>query len=235
MGLLVLGAAHGEGVRLFAWRSTHSIKQKEADQALRETLRIAIAGATAALEAPNAFSAKKRHIDLPEPLASMRGDWNAVGRSGALERLETAMNLAAESAVPQAGSTVLGEAATVDFYDPVAVVMSGDQAASRMLALRSRARLEQKLGPLLEQSLARSGAFAALADAAQAAGQPEKSGDYRVVIVRRTMAGLLDAIFAETCRIEGEIRAEPAGRGSPVLEQVFSAVPTGVREVGAGG
>jgi hypothetical protein len=162
------------------------------------------------------------HIDLPQQLAAMRGDWNAVGRSGALVKLDDAMNRAAAGVVAASGPIFQRQAVDVDFYDSVAVVRSGDRAASRFYAMRARAALEASLAPIVERALSDAGAYSALSEAAQAAGNAGKAADYRAMVASQTLAGVLDATFDETGRMEAEIRAAPAGRGSDLLTDVFS-------------
>ncbi|MGE3302943.1 MAG: DUF4197 family protein [Hyphomonadaceae bacterium] len=218
-------AADPAGRYELSWRSGKSLRQKDADLALREALLISANGAVRELEAQGAFDAPNRRIALPETLEAMRGDWNSVGRSGALERLQTAMNAAAAVSVASAGAPLKQAIATVDFFDPAGIVLSGDRAASQFLALRTRADLERDLRPVVVAALAQSGAFAALTEAGEAVGQADKANGYRDPVTQRTLTGVLDALFEEIGRNEQGLRAEPAGRGSPLLEQVFSAAP----------
>jgi hypothetical protein len=101
-------------------------------------------------------------------------------------------------------------------------VRSGDRAASRFYAMRTRAALEASLAPIVERALSDAGAYAALSVAAQAAGNAAKANDYRAMVTSQTLAGVLDATFDETGRLEADIRAAPAGRGSDLLNDVFS-------------
>src|ERR1700733_7462912 len=90
-----------------SWINAKMIKQRDADRALRETLTQSAVNATGRLGEAGAFSHTPTHgIALPKQLNSLRGDWNAVGRSGALETLQAAMNSAAETAAPQALPTL---------------------------------------------------------------------------------------------------------------------------------
>ena len=199
------------------------LRERDAQAALHEVLQISVGEASERLGDVGAFAVGERyHIGLPDVFLAMRGDWNAVGRSGALARLEEAMNRAAAAVASTAEPLLREKAAELKFYDSVAVVMSGDQAGAKFFAMRARPELEQRLRPVVAEALAGAGAFAALAEAAQAAGQPAKAGAYKDLVIQRTLTGLLDAVFIETGRIEADLRAAPQGRGSPLLEQVFS-------------
>ena len=207
-----------------AWVNAKMIKQRDADRALRETLAHAADAATARLGRPAAFSADPaRHLALPEALKAMRGNWNAVGRSGALTALEAAMNSAAEAAAPSCRPFLQDAIVDIDFSDAVAIVRSGDEAASRFFAVRVRAALEVQIRPNIEAALTRAGAFEALDRAAVAGGAPQRAAAYRDRVIDATVAGELDAVFAEMRAEERDIRADPTGRGSPLLRDVFSS------------
>ena len=174
------------------------IKQRDADRALRETLRRAVDSASARLGTAGAFAHNRtRHIPLPNSLNSLRGSWNAVGRSGYLDALEDAMNRAAETAAPMARESFLEIVDRVDFSDAVAIVRSGDAAATQLFAARERQDLERRLRPLVETALINAGAFTALDSAAAAINSPKQGAAYRPVIIDATLSGELDAYFAE--------------------------------------
>ncbi|HVY02644.1 MAG TPA: DUF4197 domain-containing protein [Caulobacterales bacterium] len=228
-------AAEGDQPRsLFV--AAKMIKQRDADRALRETLRRAVDSASVRLGAPGAFTrSPKRHIGLPGALNSLRGAWNAVGRSGALDALEDAMNRGAETAAPMARETFQDIVERVDFSDAVAVVLTGDAAATQLLAARERADLERRLRPLIETALNGSGAFAALDQAAAAANSPKHAAAYRPAVIDATLSAVLDAYFAEMGARERAIRADPEAQGSPLLREVFSVYRPPSTDSNAGG
>lgn len=206
------------------WVAAKSIKQRDADRALRETLHRAADSAILKLGRSGAFSrVPAHHIALPSDLQSVRGDWNAVGRSGSLDSLDGAMNGAAELAAPMVRDELRRQIEDVDFSDAVAIVRSGDEAATQLFAARTRADLSVRIRPIIEAALTQSGAFDALGAAAAAAKSPGRAEVYRPQVIDATVNGELNAIFAEMRAEERAIRANPAGRGSPLLEDVFSA------------
>jgi hypothetical protein len=207
-----------------AWGNSKLLKERDADRALRETLTHAADAATQRLARAGAYGGDPaHHVALPDPLRAMRGEWNAVGRSGALTTLEAAMNQAAEMAAPGCRPLLHRAIADIDFSDAVAIVRSGDEAATQFFAVRVRAGLAEEIRPLVEDALTRAGAFAALDQAAAAGRAPQRAGEYRPRIIDATVAGEINALFAEMRAEERDIRADPTGRGSPLLRDVFSA------------
>jgi hypothetical protein len=219
------GAAQPAVQRPQALMSFKPIKERDADRALREALTHAADYATARLGQPGGFERSSSwRVPLPEDLRSVRGNWNDVGRSGALERLQSAMNRAAEFSAPQARPSLHEAVDSLDFGDAVAIVRSGDKAASQFFSLRSRASVEAQMRPIVEANLSRAGAFAALDDAAAAAGAPARAAKYRAPVVETTLRRTVDALLGEMGAQESSLRASPE-RGSPLMRDVFSAYP----------
>lgn len=203
--------------------SDRPLKQREANGALRETLRLSVDRAAGQLSQEGAFSNDpERRIGLPEPLAGFNGDWNAAGRSGALTRLEERMNVAAEASAGMARAPMLDAASEIDFYDAVAIVRSGDAAASQFYALRAREKLEQRLSPQVEAQLDHAGAFEALQEAVVAGGAEDKLDSYRRKVIARTLGGTVDALLDAMQAEERAIRADPDAYNSPLLSDVFA-------------
>ena len=80
-----------------------------------------------------------------------------------------------------------------------------------------------QIRPLIEDALTRAGAFDALEQAAAAGRAPQRASEYRPRIIDATVTGEINALFAEMRAEERGIRADPTGRGSPLLRDVFSA------------
>ena len=219
-----------------AWVKVKAIRQHDADKALRETLNQAAIAASARLGKPGAFAENPSHrVALPPALQAVRGSWNPIGRSGALDRLQAAMNQAAEAGALLARPLLLAQIEDLDFSDAVAIVRSGDEAATQFLAIRTRDALAGALRPGIENELTKAGGFAALAEAAEAAGMPERARGYRDEVIAATIDGELDALFGEMRTEERSIRLDPASRGSPVLQSVFSGFTPAAPQADSGG
>ncbi len=222
-------AAGAAGVReAGAWTfSFHfTSKQKEAARALREMLRLCVDASSAALSRPGAFADDPaRRVRLPEPLGAFRGQWSALGRSGALDRLEAAMNQAAEAAAGAARTPMLSAVATLEFQDAVGLVRAGGDAGVGLFAMRARKGLELELRPMMDRELERAGAYAALEEAANIADAEARAPGMRQKVIDATLAATLDALFAAAREEERAVRAAPGERGSALMAKVLAPAP----------
>ena len=72
------------------------------------------------------------------------------------------MNRAAESAVPEAKTLILGAVRSITINDALQILNGGDTAATDFLRGRTETQLRASFTPYVRQSLAQSGAFTSL-------------------------------------------------------------------------
>ncbi len=162
-------------------------------------------------------------IPLPGILADAAKLLKATGQQHRVDELVTAMNRAAEAAVPEAKGLLVGAAKSVSFDDAVRIVRGGDQSVTEYFAGKTRAPLALKFLPIVTRATER----VALADKFNAvAGQAARLGLLKgddANIQRYVTAKSLDGLYLMIGEEERNIRRDPVGTGSALLRKVFGA------------
>lgn len=212
--LLPLGSA------LPAW--TLSLSQADAAGGIREALGRGAEAAVALLGKPDGFlgNAKVR-IPLPGFLEDAAKILKLTGQGKRVDELVTAMNRAAEAAVPEARTLLVDTARNVTAEDAIAIVRGGETSVTDYFARKTRAPLTERFLPIVTTATDK----VALADkydrvAAKAAGiglVKKEDADIRSYVTRKALDGLYFMIGEE----EKKIRRDPVGTGSALLKKVF--------------
>ena len=160
-------------------------------------------------------------IRLPGVLDGAAKMLGAIGQQAKVDELVTAMNRAAEAAVPQARSLLVQAVKSMSLADARRIVTGGDNAATEFFASRTREPLAARFLPIVTRETSK----VALAEKFDAvAGRAAGLG-----LVRREDADLpryvtgkaLDGLFLVIGEEERKIRSDPVGTGSAILGRVF--------------
>lgn len=198
------------------------VTQREADQGLREALSFAAVAAADRLGAPGGFlDSPKVRIPLPGALARAQTRLRPFGMSGPLDEVEVALNRAAEAAMPEAKTLVLAAVRSLTLGDALAIVRGGDSAATMFLRQRTEASISQALRPHVATALDKTGAFAALDQAAQSPMMQSMIGDVRKDVTDFALQKAVDGLFQTLAEEERAIRSDPARRTTAILKRVF--------------
>ncbi|MBV8603293.1 MAG: DUF4197 domain-containing protein [Pelomonas sp.] len=163
-------------------------------------------------------------IDLPESLRGPAKLLRATGQGGRIDELVTALNRAAEAAVPQARTLLVGAVRDMSVEDGLRILRGGDDAATRFFEAKTREPLGVKFLPIVQQATHR----VALADKYTAvAGKAAGFG-----LVRHEDANIddyvtgkaLDGLYLMIGEQEKKIRQDPAAAGSALLKKVFGGL-----------
>ena len=160
-------------------------------------------------------------IPLPGILEDAAGLLKFSGQQHKVDELVTAMNRAAEAAVPQARTLLLNTAKSISVDDAVSIVRGDDTAVTDYFARKTRAPLGEQFLPIVSRATER----VALADKFNAvAGRAAKLGllkgddaNIQRYVTGKTLNGLYLMIGEE----ERKIRRDPVGTGSAILRKVF--------------
>jgi hypothetical protein len=162
-------------------------------------------------------------IPLPEGLQSAERLLRMTGQSHRVDELVTAMNRAAEAAVPQAKTLLVNAVKTMSVRDAVSIVRGGGTSVTEFFEGRTRAPLTVTFRPIVDRATER----VALAEkynavAGKAAGfglVKDEDANVQQYVTRKALDGLYLMIGEE----EQKIRRDPVGTGSAILEKVFGA------------
>jgi hypothetical protein len=196
----------------------------EADAAagMRAALERGAAAAVAELGRSDGFLGNpKVRIALPRGLENAAKLAELTGHKRQVDDLVTAMNRAAEAAVPKAKPLLVQTAKSISVQDAAKIVRGSQTSVTDYFAEHTRAPLTEQLLPIVTketEKVALADKYNAVAGKAAGLGlvQGEDANIQRYV-TRRALDGLYLMIGEE----EKRIRADPVGTGSAILRQVF--------------
>ena len=166
----------------------------------------------------------KVRIPLPSGLAKGERMFKMLGLDAQAKELVTAMNRAAEAAVPEARTLLVDSVKQMSVDDARQILTGGDDAATQYFKRTSYDKLAARFLPIVKQTTDRSELSKQYN---QFAGQAARLGaidsrDARVedYVTRKALDGLFLMIAEE----ERAIRKDPLGQASKLLQSVFGAV-----------
>jgi hypothetical protein len=208
-----------------AARAARAASESDSAVAIRTALERGAVAAVNLLGRTDGFLGNpKVRIPLPGALADAAGMLRGMGMGKRIDELETAMNRAAEAAVPQARQLLVATVKALSVEDAVRIVSGGDDAATRFFADKTRAPLTERFLPIVTRAtekVALAAKYNAVAGRASNMGllKPEDA-DVQRYVTRRALDGLYLVIGEE----ERKIRRDPVGTGSAILKKVFGSL-----------
>lgn len=166
----------------------------------------------------------KVRIPLPGYLEEGSKVLRMMGQGARIDELVTAMNRAAEQAVPAAKDLLVNAVRTMSVTDAKGILTGGDNSVTRFFADRTRAPLTERFLPVvttatLKVKLAEK--YNQLAGKAAGFGLVKKED---ANIQRYVTGKSLDGLYLLIGEEERKIRQDPIGTGSAILQKVFGAV-----------
>ncbi len=199
-----------------------ALTESDAASGIRAALHQAALAAIAGLGRPDGFLGNPQvRIELPRPLQQASRLLQMLGQGGQLDELTTAMNRAAEQAVPEARTLFVSTVQSISVEDALRLVHGGSTAVTDFFAAKTRAPLDQRFLPIVTQVTDRAQLtqrYNAVAQRAGAMGLLQ--GDERSVQTYVT-ARALDGLYFMMGEEEKRIRADPVATGSRLLRRVF--------------
>lgn len=201
------------------------ISDGEASGGLREALTQGAGRAVEVLGRKDGFlNNKKVRIPLPDGLAQAESAMRLMGRGKDLDELVTAMNRAAEAAVPEAKVMLVDAVKAMSVDDARKILTGGDDSVTRYFKDKTQARLTEMFLPTVRQSterLALAGQYNKLAGQASSFGLV-KSEDAQIenYVTRKALDGLYLMIAEE----ERAIRKNPVAAAGSLAQKVFGAL-----------
>lgn len=209
-----------------AWAADLSgITDREASGGLREALTLGAGRAVEVLGRKDGFlDNKKVRIPLPDGLAQAESAMRLMGRGKDLDDLVTAMNRAAEAAVPEAKVMLVDAVKEMSVDDARKILTGGDDSVTRYFKDKTQTRLTQLFLPTVKQTtdrLALADQYNKLAGQASSFGLV-KSEDAQIenYVTRKALDGLYLMIGEE----ERAIRKNPVAAAGSLAQKVFGAL-----------
>ncbi len=182
-------------------------------------------GATTAVELlgrPDGFLGNPQvRIPLPPALEQVAGVLKLMGQQRRVDELVTAMNRAAEAAVPEAKALLVDAVRSMSVQDALNIVRGGETAVTEFFAGRTRQPLAQRFLPIVSRATEK----VALAQSYnELVGRASTLGLVRAEdanLERHVTAKAVDGLFFMIGEEERRIRRDPVGTGSAILQKVF--------------
>lgn len=202
-----------------------SLTEGDANAGIRAALERGAQSAVALLGRPDGFLGNPLvKIELPGHLKDAARLLRAAGQGPRLEELVTAMNRAAEAAVPAAKPLLVKAVKDMSVEDGLKVLKGGDDSVTQFFAGKTREPLHAQFLPIVTQATER----VALADKYNAvAGKASGFGLVRAEdanIQQYVTARALDGLYRIIGEEEKKIRQDPVGTGSAILKKVFGGL-----------
>jgi len=202
-----------------------TLSNADASAGLRKALDQGINDAVDKLGVAGGFlDNPKVRIPLPPRLAKAEGALRMVGLGGQADELETAMNRAAEAAVPESRVLLKQALKQMTVADAKRILTGGDDAATQYFKQVTYAPLKIKFAPIIENATAKV-KLAETYDKVAAKGvalgilKPEDAS-IQSYVTEKT----LDGLYLMMAEEERAIRKDPMGQASDLLKKVFGAV-----------
>ena len=205
--------------------SLADISGKDASGGLKEALTQGAGKAVEMLGRQDGFLGNpKVKIPLPESVQKVEGLMRGLGMGKQADELVTAMNRAAEAAVPQAKTLLVNSIKQMSVEDAKGILSGGEDSATQYFRRTTSGPMAEKFKPVVKTAMAKV-KLAEKYD--QLAGKAAKFGLVREqdthlenYVTQKTLDGLYLMIADE----EKAIRKDPAGAAGNLAKKVFGAL-----------
>ena len=206
-------------------QSIDDLTNTQASQGLKAALEQGARAAVAYLGQPGGFLGNdKVRIELPGYLKDGASLLRKLGQGKRIDELVTAMNQAAEAAVPLAKEMLLSAVKSMNVQDAKNILRGGETSVTQFFSEKTRTPLGVKFLPVVKKTTAQVN----LAEkynqiASKAAGVGLLKGE-AVSIEGYVTSKALDGLYFMIGEEERKIRQDPVGTGSALLQKVFGAL-----------
>lgn len=220
LGLLILAAYHQAHAV-----SLGNLSNADASNGLKTALEKGVLAAVALLGKTDGFLGNpKVRIPLPGYLEDAAKLLKNFGQGKRIDELTTAINRAAETAVPMGKDLLVSAVRSMNVNDAKNILTGGDTSVTTFFAEKTRAPLGIKFLPVVTQATEKVGLANKYNEfASKAAGfglVRKEDANIQQYVTGRTLDGLYRMIGEE----EQKIRQDPVGTGSAILQKVFGAL-----------
>jgi hypothetical protein len=199
-----------------------NLSEGDANAGIRAALERGANAAVALLGRPDGFLGNPLvRIELPGYLKDAARLLKATGQGAKLDELVTAMNRAAEAAVPAAKPLLARAVRDMSVEDGLKILRGGDDSVTNFFADKTREPLHAQFLPIVTRATEK----VSLADKYNAIAK--KASSFGLVkgddanIQQYVTGKALDGLYRLIGEEEKKIRRDPVGTGSAILKKVF--------------
>jgi Protein of unknown function (DUF4197) len=163
-------------------------------------------------------------IPLPAFLEKAAGLMRTLGQGGRMDELVTAMNRAAEAAVPLAKDLLASAIQGMNVQEAKKILSGGATSVTDFFAEKTRAPLESRFLPVVTQATEKVGLASQYNELASKASELGLIDKAQANIQKYVTGKSLDGLYLMIGEEERKIRQDPMGTGSAILKKVFGAL-----------
>lgn len=202
--------------------SAFSLSESDAAGGIRAALTRGASSAVNLLGRKDGFLGNPSvRIELPGFLNDAAKLLKFTGQGHKVDDLVTAMNRAAEAAMPEAKSLLVHAVKSMSVEDALQIVRGGETSVTQFFSAKTREPLGQTFRPIVSRAtekVALAQKYDAVAGKAAGMGLLNKDeADLKSYVTGKALDGLYFMIGEE----EKKIRRDPVGTGSAILKKVF--------------
>ena len=215
-------AAPVAGLGLGAAAPAQALSESDAASGVRAALERGATAAVSLLGRNDGFLGNPLvRIELPGFLKDAAKLLKSTGQGKRVDDLVTAMNRAAEAAVPEAKALLVSAVKGMSVQDGLKIVRGGDTSVTEFFSSKTRAPIGEKFLPIVTRAtekVALAKKYDAVAGKAAGMGLLKKEdADLKGYVTGKALNGLYLMIGEE----EKKIRKDPVATGSAILKKVF--------------
>ncbi len=194
----------------------------EASDGLKTALEKGALAAVSLLGRQDGFLGNdKVRIPLPGFLKDASKLLKTFGQGKRVDELLTAMNRAAEAAVPMAKDLLVGAVKSMSVTDAKKILQGGDTSVTDFFAGKTRAPLSVQFLPVVTKATEKVDLASKYNRVASKAAGIGLVGKDEAKIENYVTGKTLDGLFFMIGEEEKKIRRDPVGTGSAILKKVF--------------
>jgi Protein of unknown function (DUF4197) len=223
---LMLALASGAGLSLLARDAEAGLlSETDAASGVRGLLERGAISAIGLLGKNDGFLGNPLvRIPMPAYLQNAAKLLKAIGQQKRIDALVLAMNRAAEAAMPEAKSLLVGAVKAMSVEDALQVVRGGDNSVTEFFSGKTREPLGTTFLPIVTKATEKvslADKYNSIAGKAASLGfvKPEDANIQQYVTGKA-----LDGLFLMIGEEERKIRKDPVATGSAILKKVFGAL-----------
>ena len=199
-----------------------SLSNADAVSGLKDALTQGSVAAVSKLGVENGFLGNdKVRIPLPDTLKRLEGAMRLLGMQDQADELVTAMNRAAEQAVPEAKTLLVNAVKNMSVQDAKGILTGGDTAATEYFRNTTSDQLTQKFLPIVTKATAKVGLAQKYNDFADRGAQLGLVDAKQAKIENYVAQKTLDGLFFMVAEQEKAIRKDPIGAATGMAKKVF--------------
>jgi hypothetical protein len=205
--------------------SALNLSEGDAAAGVRAALERGAVAAVGLLGKPDGFLGNpKVRIPLPGFLDDAGKLLKTIGQQKRVDELVTAMNRAAEKAVPEAKTLLVSAVKSMSVDDGRKILTGGDTSVTEFFTTKTREPLSVKFLPIVTKATEKvrlADKYNAVAGKAAGLGLLKKED---ANIQQYVTGKALDGLYLMIGEEERKIRQDPVGTGSAILKKVFGAL-----------